>query len=123
MNIRNKPKTKLQLLEEISSLKKAELVEVVQFKEAKAEKGSPAWLRMLKFRLACAEKSLVELDSSSQEFRSLFDRYQAVRDEYLLLLSLLADPEKRAEKVTNEIEAIADQVKRLKLSGETSGQF
>jgi hypothetical protein len=116
-------KTKLESMEDFIKVKKAELVEVEQFREAKSAQGSAAWMKMLKFRLDCAGRSLVELDSTNPEFRSLYDKNQAVRDEYLLLLSLLADPDKRAEKVTSEIEAKAEEVKRFKSSGETSGQY
>lgn len=118
-------KSPLELRSEELKMKRSELVAVEAIKAAKQADKTGKFSAMLEMRLKVSEHYLMRLDPLDNGFQVAYSRFQSVRDEYLLLLGLLADPEKRAEKVGNEVAALAKEVERLKKEAETKtlGQF
>jgi len=118
-----KRKSKIDLLKEALKAKLQEQKSVVTIMEAKRADRDGLWSKLLDERAMYAESVILELDSTDENFRDTFNRWQAVRDEYLLLLSLLASPDKRAEKVSGEIVQLKKTLDDALKIGETSGQY
>jgi hypothetical protein len=117
---------KLELLKMTMKARQQELrhIELAQAAKKGAKKND--LIEFVKIRLDNSRNMLEDLDPARLEpeaFAMEYAKRKAVKDEYQLLLDVLADPDKRADKCQQQISELSVEIERLEKLGGSSGQY
>lgn len=116
-------KSNLEKIEDAYRVKIAELEAVEKLVAAKFTDKKGVFLNLIRDRKQFFEERLQHFNPHDSEVILDYAGSKEVNDEYRLLLDLLADPEKRAEKIKLELDALAKEAERLKNGGELRSEY